>query len=318
LENVNFLAYRNAVRQVWKDGKITSSELETLETVRKSLNISMQEHDDIEIEVKNELEAQGIKFEKPVIPQSSTTEPPNTTAIEHQPLDDVETDEIFTYFNQGKTAYDKKQFDIAVEYFDKVLSIDPENDRAVFYKKRSLSKIPKTITAAELEPEPKPEPEHETVESTIDSSTNVLTIENSPPNNISNNPGNPSIESGNKNLVNMSAETVTTKPIQSTNDSTSVLESIPEPLSHSIPAEGSGGDPNCTSCEGTGECRWCNSSGKCNWCSGLGNCKKCGATGKIDGEDCSSCKGTGECFSCKGTGNCFWCKGTGKCSKCNS
>jgi hypothetical protein len=315
LENVNFLAYRNAVRQAWKDGIITAAELETLETVRKSLNISMEEHNNIEQEVKDELEAQGLKFEKPDPHQSSSTQPPIATAVEPPTQNDEETDEIFTYFTQGKTAYDKKQFDLAVEYFDKVLSIDPENDRAVFYKKRSISKIPKTIAI----PVPQLKTEPETVESRIDSSTSVLTINNLPPNTISNNPGNSSVERGNNNMVNMSAETVTAKPIQSTNDSTSILESMPEPLSHTVSAAESGGcDPNCSSCDGTGECRWCNSSGKCNWCNGLGKCKKCGATGKINGEDCSSCKGTGECFSCKGTGNCFWCKGTGKCSKCNS
>ena len=104
MENVNFLAYRNAVKQAWKDGKVTPSELTTLETVRNSLNITPEEHNQIEEEVKTELEAQGIKFEKPAMPADDEDEP-------------AEIPEEQLLLDAGKKAYDNKQYEKAVDYF---------------------------------------------------------------------------------------------------------------------------------------------------------------------------------------------------------
>ncbi len=297
MENVNFLAYRNAVRQAWKDGKITSGELETLETVRKSLNITLEEHNNIEEEVKTELESQGIKLEKPAMPPTPPSPPPSTNSTGNNNL--AGAGDSQAWFNEGKKAYENKQFELAVDYFEKVLVAEPGNNRAEFYKKRSLSKLPEGPSTSTQ------------IGTGMPSNSNGLGTTSNPTNSLSSGAGNPG-----SNQSNESSLAATPNP-----GSTSVAE---EPASSggtapapSPPASG-GGDPNCTSCDGTGECRWCNSTGHCNWCKGEGKCNKCGATGKIGDEECSSCKGTGECFSCKGSGNCFWCKGSGKCSKCNS
>ena len=77
------------------------------------------------------------------------------------------------------------------------------------------------------------------------------------------------------------------------------------------------GDPNCKSCGGSGQCHWCKNSGQCYWCKGSGKCDKCGGEGKIGDEDCKACKSSGKCHSCNGDGECYWCKGSGKCSKCS-
>ncbi len=282
MENVNFLAYRNAVRQAWKDGKITPSELATLETVRQSLNITADEHNQIEEEIKIELEAQGIKFEKTTLPP----EPESETAPVSPPSE-IPEDQLL--LDNGKKAYNKKQYDKAVEYFDKVLAMDPGNDRAQFYKKRSLSKLP-----AGFEPTKMTAPTESTA------STSGSTASFSEPVN----PGTPANNDGTVSALNNPGS-------NSAAQESTLSEGAGEPA-----APSSGGDPACSSCEGTGKCQWCNETGKCNWCSGTGKCKKCGGTGKIGEDECSSCKGQGECFSCKGSGNCFWCKGTGKCSKC--
>lgn len=276
MENVNFLAYRNAVKQAWKDGKVTPSELTTLETVRNSLNITPEEHNQIEEEVKTELEAQGIKFEKPAMPAGDEDEP-------------AEIPEEQLLLDAGKKAYDKKQYEKAVDYFNQVLAIDPENDRAQFYKKRSLSKLPAGYEA----------------EADELSSGEGLGAANSAV--ASSGLGNPGAQANNNGAV-------AADPNPGSN--AAAQESPPAPDTGGTAAPSSGGDPSCSSCEGTGKCQWCNETGNCNWCSGSGKCKKCGGTGKTGEDECSSCKGAGECFSCKGSGQCFWCKGSGKCSKC--
>ena len=55
LASVNYLAYKNALKQAWKDGKMSADESAMLDTLRKSLNISAEEHIHIEREVRNEL-----------------------------------------------------------------------------------------------------------------------------------------------------------------------------------------------------------------------------------------------------------------------
>lgn len=64
------------------------------------------------------------------------------------------------------------------------------------------------------------------------------------------------------------------------------------------PTGGSGPDPSCISCGGTGECSWCGGEGKCS---------SCGGTGKYFGDTCSTCKGSGKCSVCDGAGKCSWC-----------
>jgi hypothetical protein len=84
------------------------------------------------------------------------------------------------------------------------------------------------------------------------------------------------------------------------------------------PAPASGGDQmKCMSCRDTHNCSWCKSSGVCWMCHGAGTCSSCKGSGLTDGGTCTKCKGSGKCDSCLGSGKCYWCKGSGKCHKCS-
>ena len=59
--NVNYLAYKNALKQAWKDGRMSAAESSILDTLRKSLNISAEEHMEIESNVREELAGKPIE-----------------------------------------------------------------------------------------------------------------------------------------------------------------------------------------------------------------------------------------------------------------
>ena len=56
----NYLAYKNAMKQAWKDGRVSAEEATLLETLRTSLNISAEEHMQVEKELREE--SQGKSF----------------------------------------------------------------------------------------------------------------------------------------------------------------------------------------------------------------------------------------------------------------
>lgn len=51
-----YLAYEKAVRQVWQDGQVSLDEADMIEALRKSLNITLEEHADIERKIRKEYE----------------------------------------------------------------------------------------------------------------------------------------------------------------------------------------------------------------------------------------------------------------------
>ncbi|WP_455392444.1 tetratricopeptide repeat protein [[Eubacterium] cellulosolvens] len=279
--SVNYLAYKNALKQAWKDGKMSADESAMLDTLRKSLNISPDEHVQIEEAVRSELGDEvgvpgnpgptnnnqvAIADENPGGQEAvQLPEPPVQEA--EPPLDATEAVEsdIKTLLAQGKNSYHKGNYEEAIEYCDKVLLMDPDNSEALFFRKRTLSKIEKLRgkKAGDTVKDEAPPAD-----------ADVAAMEANPQMEVS-------------------------------------------PPKEAPPATGGGGDPNCKSCKGSGECHWCKGSGSCYWCKGSGNCDKCNGSGKINGENCKSCKGTGKCHSCNGDGKCYWCHGSGKCSKCS-
>jgi tetratricopeptide (TPR) repeat protein len=273
LVSVNYLAYKNALKQAWKDGKMSADESAMLDTLRKSLNISPEDHVQIENDVRIELNGIMPADTNPTDnpgdnpgPANGNPEPnPGTAAPEPpqapgeppvpQPMDGTagEPDDIKGLLAEGKNSYHKGNYEEAIEYCDKVLLLDPDNSEALFFRKRTLSKIeklrgkpgskketPKAQT--EVAPEPPSKPEKK----------------------AKSGGGDPNCKS----------------------------------------CKGSG---QCNWCKGTSECYWCKGTGKCDKCSGSGKingeeCKSCKGSGQ-----CNSCGGNGQCYWCGGTGNCTKC-----------
>jgi hypothetical protein len=295
LPSVNYLAYKNALKQAWKDGRMSADESAMLDTLRKSLNISAEDHVNIEKEVRGELAG--------MMPENSDSGeeinyPTNQTnnmigaGDETYDVNGVNGgNEIKDLLIAGKNSYHKGNYEEAIEYCDRVLLVDPDNSEALFFRKRTLSKIEKLEekgadkkkSKPDLEPGPEPElepgPEAPNMENTAVPETDMET-------------------------PNVSNEQPSPEDVQDAQ--------APEPV---ITPAGDG-DPNCKSCGGSGQCHWCRGSGKCYWCKGTGNCDKCQGSGEINGDQCKSCKGSGKCHSCNGDSTCYWCKGSGKCSKC--
>jgi tetratricopeptide (TPR) repeat protein len=292
LVSVNYLAYKNALKQAWKDGKMSADESAMLDTLRKSLNISPDEHVKIEQDVRSELansdngnsHSQISENEQPPEPPEHPPEPssnPGNPGVqaEEMPPESAEgmeapvdqsngASEIKTLLNDGKNSYHKGNYEEAIEYCDKVLLLDPDNSEALFFRKRTLSKIEKLR-------------------------------------------GKPNGDAAANNGVGANTE-LTPPAVGELNGANGAGGAV-------APAgAGSGtGDPNCKSCKGSGTCHWCKGSGQCYWCKGTGKCDKCGGSGEINGEQCKSCKGAGKCHSCNGDSKCYWCEGSGKCNKCS-
>jgi hypothetical protein len=289
LPSVNYLAYKNALKQAWKDGKMSADESAMLDTLRKSLNISAEDHMNIEKEVRSELAADS-NGANPILNGAMDPQMPGAdNGFSNGAAGG--SNEIKNLLTAGKNSYHKGNYEEAIDYCDQVLLLDPDNSEALFFRKRTLSKIEKVRGKGEgkneVEEEMVPEMEDESVEEPA---------------------AVPEINNGEVSDVEPAAP-----EINSDSDVPSTPNNTPPPAP---PPEG-GGDPNCKSCGGSGQCHWCQGSGKCYWCKGTGNCDKCKGEGKIDGEECKSCKGAGKCHSCMGEGTCYWCKGSGKCSKCS-
>ena len=298
LPSVNYLAYKNALKQAWKDGKMSADESAMLDTLRKSLNISAEDHMNIEKEVRNELA--GILnnpnpgFNNNPNPRFNGGAGAGAANNGYGNGGGVDNNEIKRLLTAGKNSYHKGNYEEAIDYCDQVLLIDPDNSEALFFRKRTLSKVEKLggrgagkkteMDDEDLESEEMGEVGADELESEEDDLESEIDVELG--SQVANNNSTPDTTSNNKTAI---------------------------PTKGDAPSEG---DPNCKSCGGSGECHWCQGSGKCYWCKGTGNCEKCKGTGKVDGEDCKSCKGAGKCHSCMGDGSCYWCKGTGKCNKC--
>lgn len=290
------------MKQAWKDGRMSADESAMLDTLRKSLNISAEDHMKIESDVRNELN--GIIPENPNNPddgqalaKASTTpqniDPDNGSdsnsellseqMMPEQMIEDVQPDngseatDIKGLLTSGKNSYHKGNYEEAIEYCDKVLLLDPDNSEALFFRKRTLSKIEKLRGK---------------------------------------NKGKSS-SSSKKSASADSGTEVTEPPSEAPAGVDDDAQGDMPPSETSKVADGNVGDPNCKSCGGSGECHWCKGSGGCYWCKGSGKCDKCKGEGQLNGEECKSCKGSGKCHSCNGDGQCYWCKGSGKCSKCS-
>jgi hypothetical protein len=297
--SANYEAYKSVMRQAYADGQITPEETAVLDTLRQSLNISSEEHDQIENEVKEEIAGGGGPSALSVSSNPEPGEPPageadegdinvirpgfNDDAIEHNSMESNNpgpdsgidaaapepeidagapaVDSIEELLKSGKASYHKNDFQSAIDFFDKALAMEPENSEALFFRKRSQSKLQ---------------------------------------------------ESGGGDDAGKAAASSSSAPAADSSMMATGAAAAP-----AVPPGEMRGDPNCSSCNGSGTCRWCKATGGCYWCKGVGQCEKCKGTGVSKGQQCGACAGSGKCHSCKGSGKCYWCQGTGRCSKCN-
>ena len=272
LVSVNYLAYKNALKQAWKDGKMSADESAMLDTLRKSLNISPDEHVKIEQDVRVELSDMPIDPNNPG-PEDNPGEmansnpgagaeeamaPPETMEVAAPPGGEI--NDIKTLLAEGKNSYHKGNYEEAIEYCDKVLILDPDNSEALFFRKRTLSKIEKLQSKGGFGGGTK------AAEPPAEAQIEVTPPDQSPPATGGAGDGDPNCKS----------------------------------------CKGSG---QCHWCKGSGSCYWCKGSGNCEKCNGSGkingeDCKSCKGTGK-----CHSCNGDGKCYWCHGNGKCSKCLG---------
>jgi hypothetical protein len=302
--SANYESYKSVMRKAYSDGLITDEETALLDTLRQSLNISSDEHQQAEEEVKKELENGGPPNPANDNPNPSNDAPPEGTPDDYNiirpgmnsgevgvgdpenPMNDAmngigaeetgqagspppdepgEPTTIEDFIKAGKAAYHKNDFQSAIGSFDKALELEPDNSEALFFRKRSQSKLNEKSTPAD------------------GGATGAA---------VGMNPGGVAASTANTAIEGGMAEVPNVGEMK--------------------------GDPGCSSCNGAGTCRWCKATGGCYWCKGTGQCDKCKGTGVLKGQQCSSCAGSGKCHSCKGNGKCYWCQGNGRCNKCNA
>jgi hypothetical protein len=254
-------------------------------------------------------------------------------------LEDLKTGElslkerIKQIIHEGKDAYRDKNYQKALEIYEKGLSFDPENTELNFLKKSMEQRIkdmnkpeekPSTVESEVPEPAEDLEPkETETIEPPIEPSTEPESVSETPsesePEELekSTSASLDVLQSAQKDLESeMLGEESSSKSEKETEkdfnkiEMDSKIEELGKRLQEKVSilknltAPADLPEDACKSCEGTG---------KCYWCKGSGECKTCTGSGKDDsGSDCPDCKGTGKCHSCNSDGDCHWCNGTGK------
>ncbi|UCH87901.1 MAG: hypothetical protein JSV49_06425 [Thermoplasmata archaeon] len=98
MKEKKYEAYENAVRQVWMDGAVSLDEADMIEALRKSLNITLEEHAEIEAKIRHELEhlkspegdSGGAETpSSPSIPEIGTPEIINESSDDSAPDDEL-------------------------------------------------------------------------------------------------------------------------------------------------------------------------------------------------------------------------------------
>jgi hypothetical protein len=285
------------MRQAYRDGQITDEESAILETLRQSLNISSAEHEQIETEVKQEVSNGGPILNDvppPEIPSTPPTEevdqnvirpganpsePPMNFETEHEspPMDTMppepspemppppvpepeEPQSLEDLLKAGKDAYHKNDFQMAIINFDKALILDGENSEALFFRKRSQSKL------------------NETGGGGAEASTGMGPALGTAPS------GNAMMTAGGV------APEVASGEIKGDPNCTSC-----NGAGTCRWCKSTGG---CYWCKGNGQCDKCKGTGiskgqQCPSCAGSGKCHSCKGTGK-----CYWCQGSGKCSKC--------------------
>lgn len=125
-----FELYRRVLKQVWEDGIVTSDEYAIMEKIREGLNITLEEH--LEMESKVYLTLARSQFEKVHHKEAMDL---YDAAIEADPKN------ALAWMNKGFHLQSVGRYDEALHCFDKVLEIDPKNAQAYTMKGCSLDTL---------------------------------------------------------------------------------------------------------------------------------------------------------------------------------
>jgi len=124
--------YRRVLLQVWEDGIVTSDEYAIMERIREGLNITLEEHLELESEVYMGLARQD--FEKVHHEEAMQL---YDAAIEQDPQNKM------AWMNRGFHLQSLGRFDEALTCFNKALEIDPANVHALTVRGCSLDMLKK-------------------------------------------------------------------------------------------------------------------------------------------------------------------------------
>jgi tetratricopeptide (TPR) repeat protein len=127
-EKPNLRIYREAMERVWADGIQSADEYSLLETLRKSLKITPEEHLAIESKVKK--------------PQAPTVAPRKLKRVvvpkRKKEVEEDRPPETFDEFlTLAKQLFDEKQYESALTNLDKALELNSNSTEAWTYKGRA-------------------------------------------------------------------------------------------------------------------------------------------------------------------------------------
>lgn len=122
--------YRRVLLQVWEDGIVTSDEYAIMERIREGLNITLEEHLELESEVYMSLARQD--FEKVHHQEAMEL---YDAAIAQNPRNKL------AWMNKGFHLQSLERFDEALDCFDHALEIDPSNVHALTVRGCSLDML---------------------------------------------------------------------------------------------------------------------------------------------------------------------------------
>jgi hypothetical protein len=171
-----------------------------------------------------------------------------------------EPESLEDLLKEGKSSYKKSDFQMAISYFDKAIALEPDNAEALFYRKRSVSKL------QEMGGTVSEDTSVADTASIASSTSNTLTAETAaaqaPPSGDFK--GDPNCASCNGSGVCRWCK------------GGACYWCGGNGQCDKCKGTGVTKGQQCPSCAGSGKCHSCKGSGQCFWCHGNGRCSKCG------------------------------------------
>jgi len=124
--------YRRILRQIWEDGIVTSDEYAIMEKIREGLNITLEEHLELESEVYMNLAR--TQFEKSHHKEAMEL---YDKALKQDP------DNELAWMNKGFHLNSLGRTEEAIKCFDRVITLNPKNPEAYVVKGCALDNLGK-------------------------------------------------------------------------------------------------------------------------------------------------------------------------------
>lgn len=307
---------------MWSTQNNDPEQLESLKLLRASLNISDEQHNYLEAEVKNELMSNaGFDTIAPNEFVLMVQEPDKEQKMDKQPkqkkkkkkkikkTEKPKSVKIKKYLTLGKDKYHKQDYYNALRLYSEALKLDPDSEEIEFLIKKTKNKID-IIESSNNDFDLNDEEFKE---------FNALFEDDTEP------PG--PVEEKEDSYVlsaipvdNLNGAAVKPKDVEDFEKPAKIAlpKAIPVTPNQTAPAgkpiekaKAVTQDQTESSTPSSSPCISCNGTGQCYWCGGTKKCDRCGGTGTFMDNPCTMCRGTGNCNSCQGKGECMWCKGSG-------